>query len=607
MTNIINSKTTKVALGLLVALFVLTGFAISAKASVISPLKMGMSGQAVMDLQNALISKGYSIPAGATGFFGNQTKAAVMAFQTAYASEVLAPAGLSAATGYWGMYSAAKMNALLASPSPTPTPTPTPTPSSGNEGSVTVTLESSPGNNTEIAYNQTKAVEAIKFKSTGSAMKINRIDFNFNSRLWRYATTAAVYDGSTKVAEMALTQGSFEEITTGSDYRLRMALDYTVPKDASKVLTLKITAPSIITNPPVTIIATVNANAVRATDEAGLTQYEPTSALATRTFKIKENTTGELTVTLDAASPDESTAIVDDVNTTEDVPLAIVNLKATNNDVTVHELVFDIATTTASVDDVADAIKLYKGSTLVGTGTLTTGSTAETATFSDLDEVIAKDATVKYTVKADMKADDGVNYSDAETISASLTANATSIDAEDADFNSLTNSEIGGTAATGNDQHLYVVAPVISFISASASKTAAQITGESDHGNYTIRFSVKAQGADIYVDKTVTMDASPADGNLSFEDVASNGAATITSTGVLASSADEQSNSFKIVDGTTETFTLTVSADTDTATFLKETLSGLSWGLSNSSLLAGPVTYGFDDFKTDNVYLNVLP
>ncbi len=605
MTNIINSKTTKVALGLLVALFVLTGFAVSANAAVQSGLKMGMSGAAVMELQSALISKGYSIPAGATGYFGAQTKAAVIAFQTAYASEVLAPAGLSVATGYWGMYSAAKMNALLASVSPAPTPTPTPTPSTGAEGSITVTLESSPGNNVEILYNQTKAVEAIKFKSTGSDMKINRIDFNFNARLWRFASMAAIYDGSTKIAEMALTQDSFEEITTGSDYRLRFALDYTVPKDASKVLTLKLTAPSIVSDPATSIVATVNANAVRATDAAGLTQYEPSSALATRTFSVDENSAGELTVTLDSASADEGTSIVDDVNTTEDIVLATANLKATNNEVTVHELVFDMATTTASVDDVVDAVKLYKGSTLIATAILGTCTTACTATFDDLDEVVAKNATVKYTVKADVKAADGTNYSDGETLSASLTGDATSIDAEDADFTSLTNAEIGGTA-TGNDQHLYVTSPVISFISASASKTAAQVTGESDHGNFVIRFSVKAEGADIYIDKTVTMDATPADGNLSYEDTDSAGA-TITSTGVLASTADEETNSFKVTEGTTETFTLTVAADTDAATFLKESLAGIAWGLSNTSLLAGPITYGFDDYKTDNIYLNVLP
>jgi len=39
------------------------------------------NGRLVYDLQNALIAKGYSIPAGPTGYFGTRTKQAVKAFQ----------------------------------------------------------------------------------------------------------------------------------------------------------------------------------------------------------------------------------------------------------------------------------------------------------------------------------------------------------------------------------------------------------------------------------------------------------------------------------------------------------------------------------------------
>ena len=39
------------------------------------------NGRLVYDLQNALIAKGYSIPAGPTGYFGTRTKQAVAEFQ----------------------------------------------------------------------------------------------------------------------------------------------------------------------------------------------------------------------------------------------------------------------------------------------------------------------------------------------------------------------------------------------------------------------------------------------------------------------------------------------------------------------------------------------
>lgn len=49
----------------------------------IGALDVGASGESVKALQNWLISKGYSIPAGATGYYGTQTQQAVAAFQKA--------------------------------------------------------------------------------------------------------------------------------------------------------------------------------------------------------------------------------------------------------------------------------------------------------------------------------------------------------------------------------------------------------------------------------------------------------------------------------------------------------------------------------------------
>src|SRR3990167_6304653 len=56
-------------------------------------LTIGSSGAAVTCLQQTLIAGGYSIPAGATGYFGAQTRSAVSAWHTAK--------GISPTAGYF--------------------------------------------------------------------------------------------------------------------------------------------------------------------------------------------------------------------------------------------------------------------------------------------------------------------------------------------------------------------------------------------------------------------------------------------------------------------------------------------------------------------------
>lgn len=82
-------------------------------------LTIGSTGAAVTCLQQALIAGSYSIPAGATGYFGAQTQAAVIAWQKAV--------GVSPAAGYFGAISRAHWNLGGSSSSSTTTTTTTTT------------------------------------------------------------------------------------------------------------------------------------------------------------------------------------------------------------------------------------------------------------------------------------------------------------------------------------------------------------------------------------------------------------------------------------------------------------------------------------------------
>ncbi len=100
-----------------------------------STLTVGSKGSAVTCLQTYLTSTGdYTYSGGATGYFGNITKAAVASWQSKN--------GVSPAAGLFGPISRAKYSELQAV-AVTPTPTPTPTPGTPAAGSgLTVSLAS---------------------------------------------------------------------------------------------------------------------------------------------------------------------------------------------------------------------------------------------------------------------------------------------------------------------------------------------------------------------------------------------------------------------------------------------------------------------------------
>ena len=93
-------------------------------------LTVGAKGTEVMALQQFLNKKGFTVAVSGAGSAGNETstfgpatKAAVIKFQTMYASDVLTPVGLTKGTGYWGASSRAKANMLCSSSSTTTTTT----------------------------------------------------------------------------------------------------------------------------------------------------------------------------------------------------------------------------------------------------------------------------------------------------------------------------------------------------------------------------------------------------------------------------------------------------------------------------------------------------
>ncbi|HEV7121564.1 MAG TPA: peptidoglycan-binding protein, partial [Candidatus Paceibacterota bacterium] len=174
-------------------------------------LKVGSSGAQVTALQNWLISKGFTISAGATGFFGAQTKAALAAYQAAN--------GISPAAGYFGPVTRARVNASAGGSTTTTTGgttggTTSTGPLSGGEGSID-NFKTIGATNTTLNQADSQQVLGFEFKADGSDLQVNRVDFDIVNNLstgtlrpWGVFQTATLMDGNTTIGTVDLTNAN---------------------------------------------------------------------------------------------------------------------------------------------------------------------------------------------------------------------------------------------------------------------------------------------------------------------------------------------------------------------------------------------------------------
>jgi Putative peptidoglycan binding domain len=593
-------------------------------------LTIGSTGSQVTALQNWLISKGYSIPAGATGYFGAQTKAAVAAWQAA--------SGISPAAGYFGPISRAKLNAMGTTTTTTTTTTvsgcaagqafssttgqacgTTTTssstgPLSGGEGSIN-NFQTNGAQSITLGTGASQQVAGFQFTAGGSDLQVNRLYYQIynpnnvgTTRPWNVFNTATLTDGSGNVVATldASNQNNYSEdgtIATGSGagnqiYRLDFEnVNQVVKMNATQEYFLTLSTQSAFASGNVTtgtqFEVGLDAQGLRATDAMGIQQYSP-STPSLSLVNVNNNVSGTVTISTGSDNPQTTTLMANQNTATQGVVLNTFTLQNQGSTaVEVYTLPATLVTTTGTTTMTASSnlvqdLKLYNGSTLLDTESPASGFTSgSNIVFKNINLVIPAGTTDTFSVQADVQPVGFANNNPAPSgATAMVSINPTGTDIETTGGSLITPTG----ASTG-----YPIGFAINGLSVASSPTSATATsalasggsGTAQTGTFTFVFNVTSFGQTIYVSSTSNAYS------LSVIDNSTGLAATSSQTvsSALTTSVNRSPlGNYQVNSGQTGTFTVTASLTGGSNHFYHAILTSLNFGTTDIAPAVNTVT-----------------
>lgn len=550
-----------------------------------SDLTVGSTGPQVVALQTWLIGKGFSIPAGATGYFGTQTQAAVAAYQTSK--------GIVPAVGYFGPLTRASVNASVGSGSGT---TPDPIFTGDDEGSLDDFDQSSKFNNEEVGEDEEDvSVLGVNFEANDADQSVDRVEVVFapqgpNDDLEDYITEVAVILDGDVLARADVDEANEDD----GEYTFRFSgLDGIVEDGEQGELEIAVSGVSNIDSADIgqNITVTIPEDGVRASSPNGVSEtYDSGDFGATFSVEPFAQAAGvELKVSESDSSPEAGTVDVDTDDETNDVGFLELSLEAEGSDINVSELVFTVESDGANVGEIINNLSIRVDGEEY-TKNVSTASTTATVVFDDLDIDIEEGQTVDVLVYGDVN-ELGGNFTEGDTLKVSVTsANADAIEAEDETGEDLVASDITGSA-NGEEQAFFAEGLTVTFN--DGSKELNQVDGaDNDSAVFTIDFTVEAGEEDVFISTSTPFTVT--------------GAGGISTSSFLDGDETSTNGNFEVAAGEEEQFTLTVViTNTGAASgFYELKLDGILWNTTDSTVTYNTYDFELDDFKSGVQFLN---
>ncbi len=475
--------------------------------SVPAPLTMGAQNANVTALQNRLIADGNAIAAGATGYFGAQTKAALAAWQAAN--------GVMPAVGYYGPITMAAMDADC-----------TPADEDEDDGDDTSsdelqgegTLDDSEtdlddaSDDTIMEGEEDAELATLTLSADDGDIELSRVDFSLvdttsgtanESDLWETFETISLWVDGDMIGEFEADDEDNYLNENNGTFRVS-GLDLVIMEDEDVEIVVAATVMGAVDGSDTANRAdwTLDATDVRYFDADGVASDDNITASVVTFEVVEEGLDDDATIESNSDTPESSTLKVDDQSDDSDefdVHTFDIDVDEDSSDLVFSDMAFaDVTVTGAGVgtslgatfNDVVDSVFMTIGGETVegdNTGVLTgsvAGIAAATVEYEfDFEDVeLPAGEVTEATISIVFKGQDGV-YDNGVTVETNVDGADWEVEGIAGDADVLTGTD------TSEEFTLANVVPVISDVTAD---TTADDPNNS--GTISFEFTVEADG-----------------------------------------------------------------------------------------------------------------